>query len=330
MAQVTPIRGFTNTPVSRSIIIVTTLLALATSILLLKPYAKLAIDPFIIQYGQYWRIATFQMAVVNESDYLLCVLLWFHFKVLERHYGSHKYLSLAVLFCLYNAAITFLVLTVGQLMTVAILALFRMLVFREPFQLTYFDTFLNLVASGPVGILSSLYVCFGASIPVSYRFKIVISKPTETSPEGHTLTFSNHFQIHTVYLLLMFNNGIRSLIPALVGLFIGNLYTRDLLIGSDVWRVPLVVFRLFVNPRKFRRSAARYARQRWLGYLALQTQPSAVNVEQGDETNTPERYEEDDEVAINDIPDAESRQPQGEPANPVRPLGRQFLDTFRT
>ena len=31
-----------------------------------------------------------QLSVVNESDYLITVLLWFQFKVLERFYGSRS------------------------------------------------------------------------------------------------------------------------------------------------------------------------------------------------------------------------------------------------
>ena len=83
MAQLTPIRGFTNTPVTRSICMISTVVPIMLSVLAIKYVVKFAIDPYIIQYNQFWRVVTYQLSVVNESDYLITVLLWFQFKVLE-------------------------------------------------------------------------------------------------------------------------------------------------------------------------------------------------------------------------------------------------------
>ena len=108
MAQLTPIRGFTNTPVTRSICMISTVVPIMLSVLAIKYVVKFAIDPYIIQYNQFWRVVTYQLSVVNESDYLITVLLWFQFKVLERFYGSRKYLSIITLFTVYNAVACYL------------------------------------------------------------------------------------------------------------------------------------------------------------------------------------------------------------------------------
>ena len=114
MAQLTPIRGFTNTPVTRSICMISTVVPIMLSVLAIKYVVKFAIDPYIIQYNQFWRVVTYQLSVVNESDYLITVLLWFQFKVLERFYGSRKYLSIITLFTVYNAVACLFIMSLGN------------------------------------------------------------------------------------------------------------------------------------------------------------------------------------------------------------------------
>lgn len=338
MTQLTPIRGFTNTPVTKSIILVGFLLALALLTLQIKHFVKLVIDPLIVQYSQYWRIATFQLSVINESDFMLSTILWFHFKTLERFFGPRKYLSLIAVFAFYNAVITFLVLSVGQLLFNALLSLVNMLVTHSNYKFVYRDTFFNSVASGPLGILASLYICYGSYIPVSYHFKILFRKPLSSSeednaPEEQTnarsggflpreITLNDHFQIHILFTLFMLNNGIGSVIPCLIGLIVGRLYTNELLAGSKNCYLPNVVFRLFVNPRKINVTVFQQLRQRVRGFQPVAQAPPADEVEP-----TPER-EEEHEDTIDDIRNPE--EPENRSETPVRPLGRQFLDTFRT
>lgn len=340
MPQITPIKGFTNTPVTRSVCVVSTVATLALLILALKQYLHLAVDPYIIQYSQYWRVATFQFAVVNESDYMLSTILWFHFKTLERFFGPRKYLLLVAVFALYNAAATFLVLSLAQLLVVFLCAAGRMLLFHDPLRLVYFDSVFNLVVPGPVGILALLYVCHGAYIPVLYHFKVLLRKPAGDADasgllaagavnSGTVLTFTNHFQIHVVFLVYALNNGFQSLIPAAVGFLIGHLYTHDLLAGSKTWVLPSVVFRFFVAPGKVRRTTARDFRRRLQGYRSVLQIPQVQLPEPTPEReDRPDGEDEDREVAIDDIRH-EDENAAARSTTPVRPLGRQFLDTFR-
>lgn len=295
----------------------------------------LSIDPFIVEFSQYWRVITFQLLVVNESDYMLITILWFNFKTLERFFGSRKYLSVIVLFAIYNAVITFLVLALGQLLLVGVAAIFRLVVLRQQFTVLYTDTIFNTVALGPFGLISLLYMCHGAYIPVSYHFKILMKKPKADESEdsephntGSTLTLTNHFQIHVLFTILMLNNGFASLIPCLVGLLVGRLYTQDLLAGSKNWVLPLLVFRLFVSPRKLQRSATRTLQHRFHQYQLVSEEIPAEQTPVVEE-EVPERHDEEDtEVALDDIRSNDETQ-EDRSATPVRPLGRQFLDTFR-
>ncbi|KAL7667013.1 Derlin [[Candida] zeylanoides] len=251
MTQFTPIRGFVNTPVSRSVCVLAAVGAVGASLLSVKHYFNLQIDPFILEYGQYWRVALFQLAVVNESDFLLTVLLWFSYKNLERFYGSRRYLSLVAVFALYNALCCFIAMCLGSVATrLVAYVVYAKLGLTPP----EFDVW-NRVAAGPLGLLSSLYVCYGRIIPVSYRFRVLLS-PEDAGGESAAaataatagLNLTNHFQIHLLYTLLFLNHGFSSVLPCLVGLFLGFLHVNELLPGAK-WMIPAVVFRAFIHPR---------------------------------------------------------------------------------
>lgn len=341
MTQLTPIRGFTNTPVSKIICILSTILALTLSILRWKYYVNLSIDPFIIGYNQYWRLITYQLSVINESDYLLCIILWFHYKNLERFYGSKKYLTLISIFALYNSLVCLIVMSIGQLFINLIYFAIDSYIFNYndgniPI-FNYRDTIFNSVIPGPLGIISSLYVCYGAYIPVSYHFKILLFGPLPESEEENDqsveatgskeITLTNHFQIHILYIMLLLNNDFKSIIPCLVGLFIGKLHTNELLPGSKSWLLPSPVFQLFVNPCRYTYNLIGSFRSRLRrGYHSInnnETSPPPDTV--ADFHNN----EEDTEEAIDEIRSNESRN-EIRAETPVRPLGSQFLDTFRT
>lgn len=370
MAQITPIRGFSNTPVSRSVCVLTTVIAIAVAVLQYKHYFVLAIDPFIVEYGQYWRVASYQFSVINESDFLLTVLLWFQFKTLERFFGSRKYLSVISLFLLYNGVLCFVVMSLGQLLVnvaMYFVSKLNLPLISLAFSAQYQATFLNRVIPGPLGVISSLYICYGKYIPVSYYFKIQLSAE-ENGAEGEQnnqgnatllaaeaaaaaatsrhehgapasastpsasvpssprspvsaestpsapglfseLNLTNHFQIHAIYTLLLINNGIHSMIPCVVGIVVGKLFISDLLVGSNRWSVPLPIYYVVSSPSK--------AWSRYTGLLQLRLGGYH-----------PVRTEEEPEEVNDDVRSTEGVGIRAE--TPVRPLGSQFLDTFRT
>ncbi|KAK6455687.1 uncharacterized protein RJT20DRAFT_49135 [Scheffersomyces xylosifermentans] len=369
MAQITPIRGFTNTPISRSICIITTLVAISLSILQLKHLVKLSIDPYIIEYSQYWRILTYQLSVINESDYLLVVILWFHYKNLERFYGSRKYFSIIVIFAVYNSAACFLFMSIGQLFLYYIVYLAKSVILKQTEPVVYQSLFFNEIVPGPLGIVSSLYICYGTYIPVSYHFKILLSNPigrnndpeeiTETdqesgpdqrqnvqsdnatssgssSPPSTELCLTNHFPIHILYTLLLLNNGTRSLIPCLVGLFIGKLHTYELLPGSKNWLMASSIFRFFVNPSKFINQSVDNIRIRITGgYQSVSSGSDSIPVSQDElrassDLNGDADADVEGEDAEEIVEDGRHQREQIRAETPVRPLGSQFLDTFRT
>ncbi|CAN3373725.1 hypothetical protein DIURU_005526 [Diutina rugosa] len=313
MAQITPIKGFTNTPVTRSICLVSTVTAIALSVLGIKHYVHLEMDPHIIEYSQYWRIATYQLSVVNESDYLLTTYLWFYFKVLERFFGSRKYLSLVALLYGVNALAVFAVMALGQLGCYITSYLTSTIIFRGAGS-DFLPTIFNEVTPGPLAILASLYVVFSYVIPKSYQFNIVLANPWRPNEVSKSVTLTNHFAIHIIFFMLVVNNGFKSIIPSVVGLLVGKLYVHHLLVGEK-WMVPQWAFNLFVNPKKFmlQSSPSRDS------YMPAPTSENPVNIPDP-EHDTPEQVDEDGGSREPNVIRAET---------PARPLGSQLLDTFR-
>lgn len=355
MAQVTPIKGFTNTPVTRSICILSIVVTLAVLILEIKPYFQLSIDPFVVQYSQYWRVVTFQLSVVNESDFLLSTILWFHFKTLERFLGPKKYLSLIALFALYNAVVTLMVLSLGQLFIVLSWGGLRYIITGTSTEKHYFQTVFNAATPGPLGIVSLLYVCYAKYIPVTYKFKLLVQKPKEddssdldlsltgnSSSENSSgagvealrkklwfdVTLTSHFQIQILFTIFLLNHGFASILPCLVGLVIGKLYCLDLLIGSKTWALPKFIFQLFVSPKSAQKNVTASISRRFRGYEPVAGFDLSQSQTIVDDLVPNEEVEDDREMAIDDLRN-QDEDAAAHSATPVRPLGRQFLDTFR-
>ena len=138
----------------------------------------------------------------------------------------------------------------------------------------------------------------------------VSPEPTPSAPGLFSeLNLTNHFQIHAIYTLLLINNGIHSIIPCVVGIIVGKLFISDLLVGSNRWSIPLPIYYLISSPSK--------AWSRYTGLLQLRLGGYH-----------PVRTEEEPEEVNDDVRSTEGAGIRAE--TPVRPLGSQFLDTFRT
>lgn len=260
MEELTPINGFKNVPISKLICITSIILPLFISIFQLKMFLDLSIDPHIVKYFQYFRIFTFQFSVTTESDYLLSIILWIHFKVLERLYGSRKFLSVIILFWVYNTIICVTSIFSIRLFLKTVCYLVELITKRR----TNFDkvvnNLINPVNLGPLGIISSLYECYCKYIPKCYQFEIELhkkrykthlqNKDFQKPLEKKKITISNFFFLHVVYLIILFNNMFKSIIPCLVGLMIGKYYVgKHYFLGKNLV-ISESIFSFIVNPKE--------------------------------------------------------------------------------
>lgn len=290
MAQLTPIKGFHNVPVTKTIIILTTIIPILLGVFELKYLIQFNMD-YILEYNQFWRILSFQISVLNESDYLLVMIVFWYYKTLERFYGSEKYLTLVIILFIYNALITSVIILILQILQNMLVKQFT----NINWQLG------NQIASGPLGLLSSFYICYSTYIPVNYLFEIEL--------RNSKFTFTNHFPLQLIFLLLFINNGINSIFPMVLGLIYGKFLINDLLILPK-FRLPEVIYNLFTQPSKVFASFPST-----IAYQPISQSENPIVIE--DQENDDD--DDDDEQADNQI----------RAETPVRPLTGQFIDTFR-
>lgn len=84
--------GFTNAPVSRALIIGIVLTAVAATITDNKYYLWIEVRPHLLDYRQYWRLATWQLAYTNSTEVLFAAMTLYQLRVIERLWGSSKFL----------------------------------------------------------------------------------------------------------------------------------------------------------------------------------------------------------------------------------------------
>lgn len=101
--------GLVQFPITKILMICCVGVALTASLFNMKYLFLLQYDPFIVEYGQYWRYFTFQLGSLNESDVAIMTLIWYQFRSLERLFGSRKYLNIVILSWAYTTVVIFLI-----------------------------------------------------------------------------------------------------------------------------------------------------------------------------------------------------------------------------
>ncbi len=83
--------SFTNTPVTRSLVLGLVASSIAASLFDAKHYFYILIDRHILQYHQIWRVLIYQLCYTNSSEVLFACMTLYHMRVIERMWGSRKY-----------------------------------------------------------------------------------------------------------------------------------------------------------------------------------------------------------------------------------------------
>jgi len=145
--------GFHHTPITRTLLFTLILTSLLSTLTSTKPYFHLQIHPHILGQHQFSRIPLFQLLYANSGELLFASLLLYHLRLLERLFGSRKYLSLL----LYTYAAT-------SLAVPAVLFL--------GWGVTYGRW--NYVPPGPTPLLFALLSQYHAAVPGTYKFGVVL------------------------------------------------------------------------------------------------------------------------------------------------------------
>ncbi|CCH61646.1 hypothetical protein TBLA_0F01030 [Henningerozyma blattae CBS 6284] len=232
MSMETP-NGLVSFPVTKLLMIGSIVLPLAASVMNSKYLFILHYEPFISQYGQYWRMLTFQLSAINESDVILIVLIWYHFRNLERLMGSYKYICVIVLALIYTTVILSCSLIILNILT--------------PWM------FWNRLTTGPLPILLSLLHFYKEYTPRIYEFNILLARPWFKHSKNHlnkeqiVWKLNDQFILNAYILLLLLNQGIIGVSIGFTSWICGILIDQGLLPGINSFRLPFVKYLLFLN-----------------------------------------------------------------------------------
>lgn len=214
MSTVLP-KGFKNLPITSGVVAGLLVVPLVVSLLDLKPYFIFSYDPFISEWGQYWRVLILQLQFQNQSEVLLGVVIFaMKLKNLERIYGSDRFIKHLMLLSVYN------------LIGVSIVSTLAYLVFGYNI---YFP-------SGPFGVIFGLIYSYHMNTPINYQIELNFKNVFNLRPFGSdvSIVLNDKYDLHILSLILMFNEGlISSPIVTIIGLVIGSLYFNDILPIKD-------------------------------------------------------------------------------------------------
>ncbi|KAF9593756.1 hypothetical protein IFM89_024924 [Coptis chinensis] len=183
--------GFHNAPVTRAFVIASALLTILIGVR--GSSSKLGLSYQDI-FGRFrvWRLFASVFAFSSTPELMFGLYLLYYFRVFERQIGSNKY-SAFILFSI----------VVSSLFEAVALAFFK-------------DPSLNMLASGPYGLIFSSFVPFYFDIPISTRFRIF------------GINFSDKSFVYLAGLQLLFSSWKRSIMPGICGVLAGLLYRSNI------------------------------------------------------------------------------------------------------
>ncbi|KAF7139258.1 hypothetical protein RHSIM_Rhsim07G0181600 [Rhododendron simsii] len=271
--------GFNNAPVARTLVIACGLFTVIFGIQGRSNKLGLSYQD-IFKNLQLWKLVVSNFAFSSTPELLFGLYLLYYFRVFERQIGSNKY-SVFVMFSIV-VSLLFEILALGFLK----------------------DSTLNVLTSGPYGVIFSSFVPFYLDIPVSTRFRVF------------GLRFTDKSFIYLAGLQLLLSSWKRSILPGICGILAGALYRLNVL------RIRRLKFPDFV--------ASFFLRLSWPSMGSTATAAPSRNVPRNIPSYAPrqvEAIEEKEVIVVNlkqwGIPSACSSQasyPAAPPASTAEPV----------
>ncbi|KAI3444320.1 hypothetical protein Pfo_000985 [Paulownia fortunei] len=195
--------GFNNAPVTRIIVIAS---ALFTVVFGIQGRSRNLAWSYqdIFKKLQIWKLIVSVFGFSSTPELVFGIYLLYYFRVFERQIGSNKY----TVFILFSIIVSLLL---------EVLALWLLK-----------DPSLNILTSGPYGLIFSSFIPFYFDIPVSTRFRVF------------SLNFSDKTFIYLAGLQLFLSSWKRSMLPGICGILAGSLYRLN------VFRVRRMKFPEFI------------------------------------------------------------------------------------
>lgn len=83
--------GFTDAPVTRSLVYGIVGASILVSVMDIKHYFYIQVDPHFWRYHQIWRALIYQLCFTNSTEVLFAAMTLYNMRVIERLWGSRKY-----------------------------------------------------------------------------------------------------------------------------------------------------------------------------------------------------------------------------------------------
>jgi hypothetical protein len=215
--------GFTHTPVTRALILTSIVLSILSSTLSAQHLLPIKPTPHLWPYLQFTRLLTYQAAYTSSTELLFSTVLIYQFRVLERLWGSRKFLSFCAVVFWVNLLLTPVLLVFLKLGTLG---------------------WYNYLPAGCTGVVFALLAAWADEVPRIYRYKVATGGSAVASSAGQDGHESGVMlsDKSTTYLLaaqLALSQFPYSLLPAATGWAVGTAWVGELLPGRlGRWRVP--------------------------------------------------------------------------------------------
>jgi membrane associated rhomboid family serine protease len=213
--------GFMNTPITKSLILSLISTSLVASIADLKHLLPIRPTPHLYPYLQFWRLCTWQIAYTSSTDLLFATLLLYQFRVLERLWGSRKFISFLCVSAIWT----------GLLAPALLSTVVRLVSWGR----------WNYLPGGMTGLVFAALAAWGEEVPRLYRYKIVTGSPDPRSGSNDTpgVILSDKTTTYVMAAQLALSQFPYSLLAASVGWIVGLAWDGDLLPGRmNAWRIP--------------------------------------------------------------------------------------------
>ncbi|OBS21325.1 hypothetical protein FPOA_07663 [Fusarium poae] len=210
--------SFTNTPVTRLGVVGLVAGSILASVLDVKHYFYILIDTHIWHYRQFWRLLAYQLCYVNSTEVLFAAMSLYNLRIVERMWGSRKFVS-------FLAVTYFITSIIPPIVSIVL----------RPLTAGY----LNYIPAGPTPIIFAILAQYHAMVPHMYKYRVATSEAPPTDRPFVGLTFSDKSYKYAIALHLALLQWPGSVLGAITGWVIGYSWREGLLPSALVrWRVP--------------------------------------------------------------------------------------------
>jgi len=205
MLPLTP-SGFFGASFTKATLIITGIATVANNVLAQRNSYNL-IWKHIVE-GQLWRLATHIFTWTSNSEMLFGSLLGYHFRLMERLFGTGKFASFAVVTTALSTAL----------------------------QLTWLGLRSESVAApGPYGLIFATLVQYYREVPATFYVRVF------------GVPVSDKMFLYVIALQLALSNPPGSHVSSISGIIAGLIYASGLVPRIQRWRIPAAIQNVFAS-----------------------------------------------------------------------------------